>query len=196
MARIIDSTKLERIKKATMDLVVKYGYRGASIERIAKKAGVSAGYLYRHYDGKDDLLDDLIESNLQKVEDIFYKTLREENAAEGIIYGCVRILFDIALNNPILAKFLSTLMFDQSCEVIEKREEDDMEAKELTSKILEIGIKNGEINPKTTSKEVELVLMTIIFSYISSNLNKGHDREMFGEKQAKRITEICINALK
>jgi AcrR family transcriptional regulator len=195
MARITDPTKLERIKKATMDLVVKYDYSGASIGAIAKKAGVSTGYLYRYYNGKNDLIDDLIESNFKKFENIFHGTINKKSTAEDIIYNFVSILFNVAVTNPILAKFLCTLIFDQKFQV-EKRRKNDKRVRELLNDVLKIGIKNGEINPKTTLDEILLVLFTITFSYISMNINEDYNEEKFGEKEVRRITEICLNALK
>ncbi len=195
MARITDPTKLERIKKATMDLVVKYDYSGASIGAIAKKAGVSTGYLYRYYNGKNDLIDDLIESNFKKFENIFHGAINKKSTAEDIIYNFVSILFNVAVTNPILAKFLCTLIFDQKFQV-EKRRKNDKRVRELLNDVLKIGIKNGEINPKTTLDEILLVLFTITFSYISMNINEDYNEEKFGEKEVRRITEICLNALK
>ncbi|MDK2820980.1 MAG: TetR/AcrR family transcriptional regulator, repressor of fatR-cypB operon [Clostridia bacterium] len=195
MARPIDPTKIEKIKKAAMDLIVKYGYRGASIGAIAKKAGVSTGYLYRHYESKDELIEDLIESNLKKFHEIFCKTMDEKSTAKDIIYNFVNILFSVAITNPILAKFLCALVFDQNFQV-KKRRENDKRVRELVSDVLRIGIKNGEINLKTTLEEIMLVLFTITFSYISMNINENYNEEKFGEKQAGRITEICLNALK
>ena len=51
MARIIDDGKIQRIREATIALVVQNGYGGASISSIARRAGVAEGYLYRFYKG-------------------------------------------------------------------------------------------------------------------------------------------------
>ncbi|WP_432666216.1 TetR/AcrR family transcriptional regulator [Wukongibacter baidiensis] len=195
MARITDPTKLERIKKATMELVVKHGYRGTSISAIAKKAGVSTGYLYRHYEGKTDLIDDLIDNNFQVVQDIFCKTAEEKGTARDTIHDVVNMLFHVSISDPIHAKFLSVLVFDQNFEVRRKREE-DRKVKKLVETVLRLGIKNGEIGPNTTSEEVVLALFTLPFSYITMNLDTDGSEEKFGKKQVDRITEIILNALK
>ena len=56
MARIIDTEKIERLKEATMKLVVEHGYGGASAALIAKEAKVAAGYFYMHYSGKYEMV--------------------------------------------------------------------------------------------------------------------------------------------
>lgn len=86
MARITDPTKLEKIKKAAMELVVRHGYRGISIGAIAKKAGVSTGYLYRHYNGKSDLIQDLIDNNFKTFEELFFQTENERGTAKENVY--------------------------------------------------------------------------------------------------------------
>lgn len=193
MARITDPTKLERIKKATMELVVKYGYGGTSIGAIAKKAGVSTGYLYRHYNGKSDLIKDLIDTNFEKFEEKFCGTVDEKGTLNDIIFNFVSTLFRMSINKPIHAKFLSTIVFDQNSEV-RKRRDTDERLRKIVNDILEVGIKNHEINPKTTVEEMMFILFPIIFSYILVNMNSNYSN--FGEKQARRITEICINAMK
>ncbi|RKD22019.1 transcriptional regulator, TetR family [Caminicella sporogenes DSM 14501] len=192
MARITDPKKLERIKKATMELVVKCGYNGVSISNIAKKAKVSNGYLYRHYSSKDELIEDLVESNSELLKNMF-KMLDEKSTAEKIIFSFINMLFTVATDDPILAKFFYTLVFDQSYE-IKKRRDNNKEINRLISGILKQGIKNNEINSKTTLEEVKLVIFTIPFTYIAMNLDSEENK--FNESEVKRLTEICLNALK
>ncbi|WP_432409336.1 TetR/AcrR family transcriptional regulator [Wukongibacter sp. M2B1] len=195
MARITDPTKLEKIKRATMDLVVKYGYRGTSIGAIAKKAGVSIGYLYRHYSGKSDLIQDLIDNNFKAFERLVFQTQNETGTINESIYNIIKMLFDVAIKYPSQAKFLCTLIFDQNLELKKKRD-NEQKIKKFVNNVLEVGVENGEINPKTTLQEIVLVIFSITFNYILINLNVSQQEEKFGEKQARRVTEICLNALK
>jgi len=195
MARSTDPTKLEKIKKATMDLVVKYGYRGTSIGAIAKKAGVSIGYLYRHYSGKSDLIQDLIDYNFKAFEELFLQTENERDSVKDNIYNIIKMLFDIAIKYPIKAKFLCTLIFDQNFE-LKKRRENEQKIKKFGNDVLRKGVESGEVSPKTSLQEIILVIFSITFSYISINLSEDYMKEKFGEKQVRRVTEICLNALK
>lgn len=56
------SDKRDAILQATLSLVSRYGFHGASMSKIAKEAGVSAGIIYHYFDGKDDLIDELYRS--------------------------------------------------------------------------------------------------------------------------------------
>ncbi|MDK2810641.1 MAG: TetR/AcrR family transcriptional regulator, repressor of fatR-cypB operon [Petroclostridium sp.] len=193
MARIVDPDKLARIKETTMELVGEHGYNGVTINEIAKKARVSSGYLYRYYKGKDELIEELITTHFECFRNIFFKILNEPDNARDIIFNFISVLFNIAVEIPVLAKFIYTLIFDQNPE-IKKRRDEDIRINNLADKILEIGIKNGEINSKTTKEEIKLVLFTIPFCYVSRNIGKG--KANFREEHANRLTEMCINALK
>lgn len=54
-----DDEKQERIKQAVMETILKEGFAGASISKIARKAGVSPATVYIYYDNKDAMLRDI-----------------------------------------------------------------------------------------------------------------------------------------
>ncbi len=60
MARQLDTSKMERINEAAMQLIVDKGYGNASISQIAKMAGVADGYLYRFHKSKEDMVNALL----------------------------------------------------------------------------------------------------------------------------------------
>ena len=49
------STK-EKILETALTLFAKNGYDGTSVEQIAQDVGVKAPSLYKHFKGKDDIL--------------------------------------------------------------------------------------------------------------------------------------------
>ena len=53
---ITDETK-ERILAAAYDLFVEKGYQGSSMRDIATKAGIKAGSIYNHFDGKEQIFE-------------------------------------------------------------------------------------------------------------------------------------------
>ncbi|WP_053404381.1 TetR/AcrR family transcriptional regulator [Persicobacter sp. CCB-QB2] len=54
--RTKDEGKINRIYQATVDLVMQVGIAGATIPKIAKKAGMASGTLYIYFENKEDLL--------------------------------------------------------------------------------------------------------------------------------------------
>ena len=45
--------KQEKILQAALELFAKEGFKGTSTNKIAKKAGVSEGLIFRHFENKD-----------------------------------------------------------------------------------------------------------------------------------------------
>ena len=64
------STK-ERILDASLTLFAENGYDGTSVEQIASIVGIKAPSLYKHYKGKEDILNALIDSAEVRYEEMF-----------------------------------------------------------------------------------------------------------------------------
>ena len=64
------STK-ERILDAAVTLFAENGYDGTSVEQIANIVGIKAPSLYKHYKGKEDILNALIDSAETWYEEMF-----------------------------------------------------------------------------------------------------------------------------
>jgi len=64
------STK-EKILDAAFTLFAENGYDGTSVEQIANIVGIKAPSLYKHYKGKEDILNALIDSAEARYEEMF-----------------------------------------------------------------------------------------------------------------------------
>ncbi|CAG7659009.1 TetR/AcrR family transcriptional regulator [Paenibacillus allorhizosphaerae] len=64
--RIRQATK-ENIRAAAMDIFIEQGYHDASIDDIAKRAGVSKGLLYNYYKGKEELLAEMVKNRIDEI---------------------------------------------------------------------------------------------------------------------------------
>ena len=64
------STK-EKILDAALTLFAENGYDGTSVEQIASFVGIKAPSLYKHYKGKEDILNALIDSAEARYEEMF-----------------------------------------------------------------------------------------------------------------------------
>jgi AcrR family transcriptional regulator len=67
---------------AAMDLFASYGYRGTSLARIARAAGVTKGALYWHFADKEEFFIAVVAKVLGEWEQIFEKSARAANAVE------------------------------------------------------------------------------------------------------------------
>jgi AcrR family transcriptional regulator len=67
---------------AAMDLFASYGYRGTSLARIARAAGVTKGALYWHFADKEEFFIAVVARVLGEWEPIFQKSAHATNAVE------------------------------------------------------------------------------------------------------------------
>ncbi|KXX68982.1 TetR/AcrR family transcriptional regulator [Flammeovirga sp. SJP92] len=193
MAKSIDETKLQRIKEATIEMVVSKGYGGASVSSIAKKAQVADGYLYRHYPSKAALVQALYSSNIEYFRNIIFKHMEEkESLEEVILHFCIEI-FTLANDNPSRAKFINMLMNDYTF----------LMSKEMTLKIPESskamvqrGYDTGEVDQNINVEMFNAVFPAIPIQYASSRATGVFSHDRLVEDDARIVTTLCMKALK
>ena len=108
------STK-EKILDAALTLIAENGYDGTSVEQIASIVGIKAPSLYKHYKGKEDILNALIDSAEERYEVMFgsEKNIGKvpESREEFIKVTMERISF--TLRDPIIRKTRMLLVQEQ-----------------------------------------------------------------------------------
>ena len=108
------STK-EKILDAALTLFAENGYDGTSVEQIANIVGIKAPSLYKHYKGKEDILNALIDSAETRYDEMFGsenhigKIL--ENREEFIKMTMGRVAFTMI--DPMIRKIRKLLVQEQ-----------------------------------------------------------------------------------
>ncbi len=108
------STK-EKILGAALTLFAENGYDGTSVEQIANTVGIKAPSLYKHYKGKEDILNALIDSAEARYEEMFGSENNigsvPKNREEFINATMGRIAF--TMRDPIIRKTRMLLVQEQ-----------------------------------------------------------------------------------
>ena len=76
--------RVGEIVDAAVEEFLEKGYEGASMEGIAKRAGLSKGGLYHHFSGKDEVLIYSVRKLSEPIYPIFNRAARAASAAEGL----------------------------------------------------------------------------------------------------------------
>lgn len=76
--------KQEKILLAALSLFANDGYNATSTSKIAKKAGVSEGLIFRHFESKRGLLQAIMDQADQRLAFLWHPVFMEENPAEVI----------------------------------------------------------------------------------------------------------------
>jgi AcrR family transcriptional regulator len=73
-----------KLLNAALELFATRGYAATSVDAIADDAGVSAGLLYHHFDGKAAVLNAIFEQSLADVQATFAAADRESDARDRL----------------------------------------------------------------------------------------------------------------
>ena len=193
MARSIDETKIERIKEATMQMVVDKGFGNASISEIAKKAGVAEGYLYNFYKGKTELVESLLQFHINELSDKLESLLKSRLTTEELFQQFISEIFKNANENPVRTKFLYVLMNDYNFTIQHSQRERIMN---LCKQVKEKGIRNGEIRSDIDEEEIYLIGVTYPIQFINLRFKNFFNRSEIGSTEIEKVLRICKNSLK
>ncbi len=68
----------EEIVRAALELIAEHGFHGAPMAMIAERAGVAAGTIYRYFENKDVLINELYQEIEDKVQRFIMEGYRTE----------------------------------------------------------------------------------------------------------------------
>ena len=108
------STK-ERILEAALTLFSENGYDGTSVEQIANAVGIKAPSLYKHFKGKEEILNALIDSAEIRYEEMFGSESHigrlPQSREEFVEMTMGRISF--TMHDPMIRKIRKLLVQEQ-----------------------------------------------------------------------------------
>jgi AcrR family transcriptional regulator len=76
----------DRIVEVAREVFREKGY-DASLDEVAKRAGVGPGTLYRHFPNRDALLDAIMQSWVERVDEAAEKALAHEGSPRDLLLG-------------------------------------------------------------------------------------------------------------
>jgi len=194
MARQINYEKLEAIKRSTMELISQQGYQKATISAVAKNAGVSAGYLYTHFESKDALIDTLIHDVYMEVYSMLVAIGKESGDMGSKLKRFINSLLDIPHEDPIKAKFLVSLAHDERF-LKEFLGSDSHGIFDIAERVMIAGKKEGIFRDSLIVEELLLTTLNLPISSIYYGFILGNDYSEQPDMHS-RIADLCLNALK
>jgi AcrR family transcriptional regulator len=193
MARVADPEKMDSIKKAVMECIIECGYAGVSIASICEKAGVSPGYLYRYYQSKDELVSELVDTEMRAIITNFIADIDSSDTLFETACKIVKRLFMKANDEPLTAKFTASVVMDLKIPAEEKND-NFKQVLELAGRCIRLGSRTGETTPAITPVELAVVSFTVPFRYLLVSLELDPSKK-FTVEEAERIARMCINAV-
>src|SRR3954471_10879117 len=106
----------ERIVDAALAQVAEGGYRSASVQRVAGRAHVAVGTVYRHFPSKGDLFAEAFRRASQRELDVVVDVAARSDSARERVAAAVEAFCRRALAGPVLAYALIAEPVDPAVE--------------------------------------------------------------------------------
>uniref|UniRef100_UPI0032175268 TetR/AcrR family transcriptional regulator n=1 Tax=uncultured Draconibacterium sp. TaxID=1573823 RepID=UPI0032175268 len=193
MARITDQKKIERLKQATMKLVVEKGFGGASAALIAKEANVASGYFYMHYKGKYEMVNSILQEVYQEVFEEFETLIQQQFSFSELIEKMVRHFVKIANKEPIKVKFLYVLTNDYSFVIDPQIKEHTYE---MIRKVKELGHGSEDLDKALGEDDLFLILFINTIQFINQRYKKNTKRVKISEEDIKHVLYLFSKILR
>ena len=132
-----------KIERAALKLFVHEGVDAATTRKIAEKAGVSEGALYRHYKGKDQLALSLFMETHNRLGQMMQEALSGDGTLEDKVHAAVKAYCELADEDFLLFSF--HLVSLNRYLPYDKRREDDPVS--ITERIIE-SLMEADVIPK------------------------------------------------
>jgi AcrR family transcriptional regulator len=94
------------IEAAATELFAESGYRGASMDEIARRSGVSVPVLYDHFTSKEELHRRLLERHFAELRSIWREHLGGDDPPERRFYRALDAWFSYVQTNPYAWRML------------------------------------------------------------------------------------------
>ncbi len=191
--RETDFDKLSKVKVTALKTIVEKGYHGATISVIAKKAGVSDGYLYRHYANKNELVKSLFIESMQHFHNLFFQLIDNENSIKSILAKSFQFLADTTSETPEITAFIFIMDHDHNFEFPKIVKENFVK---VGQKLWTKGIHTNEISDKRSIEEVLAISFGLPIKMLELRRKNIITNNPLSPKDIENMVEISLNALK
>ena len=185
--------KIDSIRNATIQCISRNGLSNSSVSSIAKIAGVSDGYLYRHYAGKDELVRDVLHATFAIANQLMEQLLESCNTMDNYLDIFIDRMMMMAQQETDRFKFLMLIQNDFSY-FIDRELVDKM--KELCLSILDKCAISGGYRKDISLEDIYIAFIVIPQQYIKLILKDDFCITMSTEVMSRKIKKMIIGAIK
>ena len=149
----------QRLLRAALELYTTVGFRATTTPAIAARAGVAEGTIYRHFSGKEHLLNEVFRGAQRWGATIVRET--EGEGAPNRLQGIARTLFDTAARDAALTRMLLRRRDEQHLD--EKSREAEREFRDALQHVVAGGRSDGAVRTGPTELWADVWLALVAF---------------------------------
>jgi AcrR family transcriptional regulator len=193
MVKPTDLQKLYEVREAAIKVIVERGYYGATIAQISKRAGVSDGYIYRHYSGKAELVRELFVESMGYFHAVVLEALAKEKKLDAILFSTFNFLRQSLIEDSDTIAFIFIMDHDHSFDFPDEVRQG---FREIGSKLKALGYSTGEISKSLNEEDIIAIVFGLPIKYMEMRRKNIVSNKAFTETDMNLIVKICKNALK
>lgn len=185
--------KRDAIMQAALELIAERGFHGAPMSEIAANAGVAAGTIYRYFENKDILINELAKELKEGINESLLQGYPAERPLRERFLYCLRKLFQHFVENPCHFNYMEK--YFNSPYGVSKRRDKALGKSENNDMILEIfdeGIKQQIIKDLPVPALFSLAfgpMISLVRDHILGFI-------ILDEHLISRIVEACWDSVK
>lgn len=166
----ISEEKKSRILEAAITEFANYGYDRANINKIAEKAGVSVGSIYKYFNNKQDLYLAIVNFSVEKLKTVLNEIISSEVDFLSTVEKIIKAIQLFSRSDVYLTKLYNEMATENNSELVWKIAS-DMEgvSANLYSSIIKKAQDNGQvrkdINPDYFAFFLDNLFILLQFSY-------------------------------
>ncbi|HAS40421.1 MAG TPA: hypothetical protein DCS93_08080 [Microscillaceae bacterium] len=190
MPRSTDTHQLEKVKKVAIQLIVEKGYEKTTVADIAKVAGVATGYIYRHYKGKQAMIQQIFEERSLNFERIVDDILVQHTDMQQVIEKYVSEVFKNARENNVVYRFMFLIAQEK---IFGKSGNRQQIIERVCNKIFDKG--KSQFASTINAEIIQLVLLNLPQQFVEYRINDAGEFNNISAEDEYRILQICKRAL-
>jgi AcrR family transcriptional regulator len=149
----------QRLLRAALELYTTVGFRATTTPAIAARAGVAEGTIYRHFSGKEHLLNEVFRGAQRWGATVVRET--EGEGAPGRLHQIAHTLFDTAARDAALTRMLLRHRDEQHLD--EKSREAEREFRDALQHVVAAGRSDGVVRTGPTELWTDVWLALVAF---------------------------------
>ncbi len=193
--RVRDENKERLIKQKAMEMIVKHGFDGLSMQKLAKVAKVSPATIYIYFKDREDLIEQIAIEEVNNMTALTLKGFSPTMSFEKGLKKQWQNRADYWMNNPLHARFMEQVRFSPIGFKVHKKVK--KEFADIMHQFVSNAIKNNELNPMKT-EIFWSVAYAPLYQLIKFHLDgKGlrHDAFELDKKILNQTFKLVIKAL-
>ena len=190
---MIKYEKRDEILRSALELIAEHGFHGAPMALIAERAGVGAGTIYRYFENKDVLINDLFREIEGKIKECILQGYSAERPIRERFLHLNRELFRYFIGSPLHFRYVEQY-HNSPYGVVCRRNKilGESDNKDVFQKLFEDGL------AQQVMKDLPmLILFSLSFGPLISAV-RDHILGFFdlNDTLIDQITEACWDAVK